>query len=66
MILSNNLKQLRAQRGISQVNFAKMLGVSVYHLNKIENESKTRKNLTVRLALKAAEILEVTLDDIFL
>lgn len=64
--MKNNLKQLREQHGYSQTNFAKMLGISVSHLNKIENDSKTKRNLTAPLALKAAEILNVSLDDIFL
>lgn len=63
--MSNNLKHLREQKGISQVEFAKMLGITVFHLNKIENDSRSKKNLTIRLALKAAEILNVSLDDIF-
>ena len=64
--MKNNLKQLREARGITQKEFAKMLGVSTSHLNKIENNSKTRRNLTVPLAVKAARILNVSLDDIFL
>jgi transcriptional regulator with XRE-family HTH domain len=64
--MSNNLKKLRKERGISQTEFAKMLGISKYHLNKIESNSITRKNLTAALALKAADILEVSLDEIFL
>jgi DNA-binding XRE family transcriptional regulator len=65
-ILNNNLKHLREQKGISQVEFAKMLGISVFHLNKIENDSKSKKNLTIRIALKASKILNVSLDEIFL
>lgn len=64
--MSNNLKQLREAKGISQTDFAKMLGISRYHLNKVESDSKTNKNLTARLALRAAHILGVSLDDIFL
>lgn len=64
--MKNNLKQLRETRGITQKEFAQMLGISTSHLNKIENNSKTRRNLTVSLAVKAAKILDVSLDDIFL
>jgi putative transcriptional regulator len=63
--VKNNLKHLREQKGFTQVEFAKKLGVTVYHLNKIENDSKSKKNLTLRVALRAAEILDVTLNDIF-
>lgn len=64
--MSNNLKKIRIERGISQTEFAKMLGISKYHLNKIESNSRTSKNLTAALAVKAAKILNVSLDDIFL
>lgn len=64
--LRNNLKHLREDRGYTQSEFAKMLGISASHLNKIENNSRTRRNLTVPLALRAARILNVSLDDIFL
>lgn len=56
------LKQLRKKQGYSQKDFAKMLKISPFHLNKIENG---KKNLTTPLALRAAEILGVTLDEIF-
>ena len=64
--MSNNLKKFREEKGISQKEFAAMLGISVFHLNKIENESPTGRNLTAKLAIKAAEILKVSLDQIFL
>lgn len=64
--MKNNLKQLREARGFTQREFAKMLEISVFHLNKIENDSKNKRNLTVPLAVKAAKILNVSLDDIFL
>lgn len=64
--MSNNLKQLREEKGFSQKELAELLGISVFHLNKIENESRTGRNLTVKLAIKAAEILKVSLDQIFL
>lgn len=64
--MSNNLKRLREEQGFSQTEFAKLLGISKFHLNKIENTSSTGRNLTAHLALKAATILKVSLDQIFL
>lgn len=64
--MSNNLKRLREERGITQKEFAKMLGVSVAHLNKIENNAKHSRNLTAARALKAAKLLNVSMDEIFL
>lgn len=64
--MSNNLKKLREEKGMTQTELAKMLGISRFHLNKIENTSKNSRNLTASLALKAAKILNVSLDEIFL
>ena len=64
--MSNNLKKLREAKGISQTDLAKMLGISDSHLNKVENESKTKRNLTASIAVRAAKILDVSLDQIFL
>lgn len=63
--MSNNLKHLREQKGYTQMEFAKMIGVTVSHLNKVEN-STFGKTLTLKLALRAAGILGVSLDEIFL
>jgi transcriptional regulator with XRE-family HTH domain len=62
--MPNNLKSLRKQAGYTQKEFAKLLGISKFHLNKIENHSG--RNLTAHKAMKAAEILNVSLDEIFL
>ncbi|WP_226085679.1 helix-turn-helix transcriptional regulator [Mesobacillus sp. S13] len=60
----NNLKELRKAAGFSQVTFAQMLGVTASHLNRVENHLD--RNLSMDLAVKAAEILNVPLDKIFL
>lgn len=64
--MPNNLKKLREEAGYTQTEFAKLLGITVHHLNKIENTSATQRNLTVHKAMKAAKILKVSLNDIFL
>jgi transcriptional regulator with XRE-family HTH domain len=62
--MPHNLKKLREKAGYTQTEFAKLLGVTVSHLNKIENHGG--RNLTVHKAMKAAKILNVSLNDIFL
>lgn len=64
--MPNNLKHLREKAGYTQTEFAKLLGITVHHLNKIENDSKSKRNLTVHKAMRAAQILNVSLDEIFL
>lgn len=61
--MPNNLKQLRMAKGIQQQHMAKMLGYTVTSYNKIENGER---NLPAKKALSAAQILECSLDDIFL
>lgn len=65
--MSNNLKQLRIKAGYTQKEFAEMLGISPYHLNKIESTTSVNgRNLTIRTAMRAARILKVSLNEIFL
>jgi DNA-binding XRE family transcriptional regulator len=61
--MANDLKRIRISKGYTQVKFAKMLGITHFHLNKIENGEK---NLTAALGYKAAQLLGVSLDEIFL
>ncbi|MCM3665551.1 helix-turn-helix transcriptional regulator [Mesobacillus subterraneus] len=60
----NELKKYRLEAGYSQKEFAEMLGITVTHLNRVENHLD--RNLSVPLATKAAQILNVPLDKIFL
>lgn len=64
--MSNNLKRLREEKGFTQKEFARLLGVSVAHLSKIENNNKHSRNLTAARALRAAKLLDVSLDELFL
>ena len=64
MIKRNNVTQLRktSNHKMEQQELAKLLNISVWHLNKIENH---KKPLTLTLAVNIAEIFNVTLNDIF-
>lgn len=58
-----NLKKLRETKGLKQQDMAKLLGYTVISYNKIENG---KRGLPASKALKAAEILGCSLDEIFL
>lgn len=61
---ANNIRKLREAKGIKQVEMAKMLGYkSTSKYWEIENGDK---GLPISKAVKAAEILGCTLEDIFL
>lgn len=60
----NNLKKLRKAKGIKQKEMAKLLGyTSIVSYNKVENG---KRGLPADKALKATEILDCSLDEIFL
>jgi transcriptional regulator with XRE-family HTH domain len=59
----NNLKQIREVKKMTQEEFAVFLGYSVSGYRKIENGSRGFKP---HKAMKAAEILNCSLNDIFL
>jgi transcriptional regulator with XRE-family HTH domain len=62
--MPTNLKKLREEKGLKQDEMARLLGYkSISKYNEIENG---HRNLPIRKALKAAEILDCTLNDIFL
>lgn len=61
-IISNNLKQLREERGIKQKFIAEQLGISANYYSQIENGHRPPQ-LEHLLILR--NIFDVTLDDIF-
>lgn len=56
------MKNARTEKGISQTELAKMIGVSRQTINMIENGDY---NPTVALCLKICKALNKTLDDLF-
>ncbi len=62
-IIPNDIANIRNKKGITQTELAKRLNITVWHLNKIENH---KKPLTTTLALRIAEELSVTFNEIFL
>lgn len=60
--LHNNLKALRAERGLTQAELASAVGVSRKTINTIENRVFIPSTL---LALGLAKVLDVSVHDIF-
>lgn len=60
--LANRLKEIRAQRGLTQADLALLAGVSRKTINTIENGVFTPSTL---LALTLAEVLKLRVEDIF-
>lgn len=61
--MHNNIASIRKQRGYSQVEFAKMVGITNWWLNHIES---TKHKPSLALSVRIADSLNVTLNDIFL
>ena len=61
-LISNNLKQLREDRGIKQKFIAEQLGISANYYSQIENGHRPPQ---VEHLLKLRNIFNVTLDEIF-
>lgn len=58
-----SLAELRQQRGITQIEMAKILGIADSTLSQYETGQRT---LPVNIAKKIAAILDVSIEDIFL
>ena len=62
LILKNNLKKIRSEKGISQSQLASMVGVSRNTISSIET---VQFNPTAKLALIISIALEKKFEDIF-
>ena len=60
--LTNRLKEIRAERGLTQADLASLISVSRKTINTIENEVFTPSTI---LALSLAEKLKLRVEDIF-
>lgn len=59
MGLKENIRKLRSEKGWSQTDLAKKIGIHLTHINRIE---KGKINPSLDVAAKIAEALEVSLD----
>ena len=62
LVLKNRLKVARAERGLSQGDLAKLVGVSRQTINAIE---KGEYNPTINLCRSICRVLGKTLDELF-
>ena len=62
LVLKNRLKVARAERGLSQGDLAKLVGVSRQTINAIE---KGEYNPTINLCRSICKVLGKTLDELF-
>ena len=62
LILKNNLKELRAEKGLSQAQLAEMVGVSRNTISSIETG---QFNPTAKLALILCITLDKKFEDVF-
>ena len=61
--MKNNLEEIRKEKGITQVDLAKVLEVSRQTIGSLENG---RYNPSIILAFKIARYFEMTIEDIFI
>ena len=61
-MLNEKMREARQQKGISQTELAKLIGVSRQTVNMIENGDY---NPTIALWLKLCKALDKTLNDLF-
>lgn len=62
MSIANNLKKIRAEKGLSLEKVARLAGLSLNTIVKIENGAN--KNPTIDTLSKIAKALEVGVDDL--
>lgn len=61
-MLNERMREARQQKGLSQTELAKLIGVSRQTINMIENGDY---NPTIALCLKICKALDKTLNDLF-
>ena len=61
-MINEKLRKARIEKGLSQTELAKLIGVSRQTINMIENNDY---NPTILLCLKICKILGKTLDELF-
>ena len=61
-MIGNNLRKLRKEKGLSQEKLARLSGISLNTLTKIE--SGFAKKPTIQTVVKVAKALEVSLDEL--
>jgi len=63
MVVQNRLKEILAERGISQTWLAKKVGVTRGNISNLINN---RQQTTIEIAFKIADELDLQIEDIFI
>ena len=61
--MKNNIANIRKQKGLTQIQLAEMVGVNRFHISNIE---RGKSSPSLKLLIKIADALDVSLDDLFL
>lgn len=59
----NNIRKIREEKGMKQIDLAQTIGISVGYLCHLENE--TRNNPSMRTMVKIAKALNRSIEEIF-
>lgn len=62
----NNLSKIRKSKGFSQSKLAELSGVNIRMIQKYESGERDFKKALVQTAIKIADALNVTLDELFI
>lgn len=62
----NNLSKIRRNKGYSQSKLAELSGVNIRMIQKYESGERDFKKALVQTAIKIADALQVTLDELFI
>jgi DNA-binding XRE family transcriptional regulator len=61
--MKNNIAKIRKRKGLTQMELAELVGVNRFHISKIERGKRTP---SVKLLIKIADVLNVSLDDLLM
>jgi DNA-binding XRE family transcriptional regulator len=61
--MKNNIAKIREQRGLTQVQLAELVGVNKFHISNIE---RGKASPSVKLLIKIANVLNVSVDDLLM
>ena len=64
VILSNNLRDIREERGLAQEELAEKSGINIRQIQKYESGEYDTGNMTLKNALSLARALECSAEDL--
>ena len=64
LIFSNNVKNIRKRKGLTQEELAEISDLSISYVKQIES-SRDYKNLTLTTMLKISKALDTTISNVF-